>query len=86
MSDRELLIQEIELLPDELVPVALRLISAMKVQHQVKADSSQSEPLEPALPYQPASGRSILRHAGKWQGDDFEECLQRVRQTRSKAN
>jgi hypothetical protein len=30
------------------------------------------------------SGRSFLRHARKWQGDDFEECLQSVYDTRSK--
>jgi hypothetical protein len=29
------------------------------------------------------SGKSILRHAGKWQGDDFEECLQTVYDSRS---
>jgi uncharacterized protein (DUF433 family) len=32
--------------------------------------------------YRPASGRSILRHVGKWQGDDFEECLQMVYDSR----
>ena len=35
--------------------------------------------------YRPASGRSILRHVGKWAGDDFEECLQQVYATRGKA-
>jgi hypothetical protein len=34
--------------------------------------------------YRPASGRSILRHAGKWVGDDLEECLQSVYKTRGK--
>jgi hypothetical protein len=33
----------------------------------------------------PGSGRSILRHAGKWQGDDFEDCLQSVYASRSEA-
>lgn len=37
------------------------------------------------LPYRPASGRSILRHAGTWAGDDFEKCLQLVYTTRGKA-
>ena len=37
------------------------------------------------LPYRPASGRSILRHAGTWAGNDFEECLQLVYATRGKA-
>ncbi|MFN6567027.1 DUF2281 domain-containing protein [Dendronalium sp. ChiSLP03b] len=41
-------------------------------------DSSQ-------LPYRPASGRSILRHAGTWAGDDFDECLRSVYATRGKA-
>jgi hypothetical protein len=31
----------------------------------------------------PGSGQSILRHAGKWQGDDFEDGLQAVYDTRS---
>lgn len=38
---------------------------------------------QPSL--RPGSGRSILRHAGKWQGDDFEDCLQSVYDTRSEA-
>ena len=36
-----------------------------------------------ALP--PSSGQSPLRHAGRWQGDDFEDCLQSVYDTRSAA-
>jgi hypothetical protein len=39
--------------------------------------------LHPAL--RPASGRSVLRHAGTWQGDDFEDCLQVVYDSRSEA-
>ena len=38
---------------------------------------------QPSL--RPRSGKSILRHAGKWQGDDFEDCLQSVYDTRSEA-
>lgn len=34
--------------------------------------------------YRPASGRSLLRHAGTWQGDDFDDCLNLVYSTRSK--
>ena len=29
------------------------------------------------------SGKSLLRHAGTWKGDDFEECLQAVYDNRS---
>ena len=43
---------------------------------------------EPSLPeapppFRPSSGRSLLRHAGTWVGDDFEECLQLVYDPRS---
>jgi hypothetical protein len=37
---------------------------------------------QPKIPYRRASGQSILRHVGKWQGDDFEECLQMVYDSR----
>lgn len=29
------------------------------------------------------SGKSILKHAGTWKGDDFQECLQAVYTNRS---
>ncbi|HYX16675.1 MAG TPA: DUF2281 domain-containing protein [Nostoc sp.] len=46
----------------------------------------ESNPTDsPQLAYRPASGRSILRHAGTWEGDDFDECLQSVYATRGKA-
>lgn len=34
--------------------------------------------------YREASGRSILDHAGKWEGDDLEECLELMYETRGK--
>jgi hypothetical protein len=39
----------------------------------------------PSPVYRPASGRSLLRHAGTWAGDDFEDCLRLVYETRSPA-
>ncbi len=41
--------------------------------------------LQPLPTLRPASGRSLLRHAGTWQGDDFEDCLQSVYDSRSEA-
>ena len=32
--------------------------------------------------FREASGRSLLRHAGTWQGDDFEECFNAVVESR----
>ncbi len=34
--------------------------------------------------YRPASGRSILRHGDTWKGDDLEECLEIMYETRGK--
>ena len=48
-------------------------------------DSTETSSHQEQLTYRPASGRSILRHAGTWSGDDFEECLQSVYATRGKA-
>ncbi len=41
--------------------------------------------LQPLPSLRPASGQSIFRHAGQWEGDDFEDCLQSVYDDRSEA-
>jgi hypothetical protein len=33
----------------------------------------------------PSTARSLLQYAGTWEGDDLEECLRLVYETRSKA-
>ncbi|MFN6518299.1 MAG: DUF2281 domain-containing protein [Nostoc sp. CreGUA01] len=94
MTNKELLIQEIETLPPELLTEALDLIRSIKVNYTKKeleqgklepiplSDSRETPSEQEQLTYRPASGRSILRHAGTWEGDDFEECLQVVYATR----
>ena len=37
-----------------------------------------------SINYKPASGRSLLRHAGKWVGDDLLKCQALVKKTRGK--
>lgn len=82
MTLKEQLMQEIESMPEELLAEVLNFASSI----QVKREKPQAFAELPAkLTYRPASGRSILRHAGTWQGDDFEECLQMVYDTRSPA-
>ncbi|MFM6357819.1 MAG: hypothetical protein ACKPH7_00995, partial [Planktothrix sp.] len=39
--------------------------------------------LSETIAYKPASGQSVLRHAGQWVGDDLEDCLNLVNQTKS---
>ncbi|MCC5654813.1 DUF2281 domain-containing protein [Nostoc sp. XA013] len=49
------------------------------------SDSRETSSEKEQLTYRPASGRSILRHASTWEGNDFEECLQAVYATRGQA-
>ena len=50
----------------------------------VLLDEPESEQEQTQPSFRPASGKSLLRHAGTWAGDDFEECLQLVYDTRGK--
>ncbi len=76
---------------------ALDLIHSIKVNYTNKkletgklepiplSDSTETSSVQKQLTYRPASGHSILRHAGTWEGDDFEEYLQAVYATRGQA-
>jgi hypothetical protein len=82
MTLKERLIQEIDTMPEDLLAEILNFsdfIKAKRAKQKISPDPQEK------LPYRPASGRSILRHAGTWQGDDFEECLQMVK-LNSRAN
>jgi hypothetical protein len=57
--------------------------SSASIDSHDSQEESSSEPSQ--VPYSPASGRSILRHAGTWSGDDYQECLQLVYTSRGKA-
>ena len=65
---------------EEIVTHAAEL-SGRRVRVTVLPDKPVS-PDQP-LPYRPASGRSLLEHAGTWKGDDFEECLRTVYDNRA---
>ncbi len=51
--------------------------------YQVQPGNEILEPL--ALVGCKISGRSILRHAGIWVGNDYQECLELVYASRGKA-
>ena len=61
-------------------PENLKFIDEFVEFIKYKQETSLSEKTN----YEPASGRSILRHAGTWVGDDLEECLKLVSETRGK--
>ncbi len=66
--------EEIVAHSDELTGRRVRLI--------VLPDAKESDSNQ-APPFRPSSGRSLLRHAGTWAGDDFEACLELVYETRA---
>lgn len=58
-------------------------LAGCSVRVTVLSHPTQSQSSEKDLLFRPASGRSLLRHAGTWAGNDFEECLESVYETRS---
>ncbi|MDF5726208.1 MAG: DUF2281 domain-containing protein [Rhizonema sp. PD37] len=91
MKIKELLLEEIESAPDALLAETLDFLRFLKTKQGTEKPEVKSLPTETEAPQtketsteiwqqtcHPASGRSILRHAGTWAGDDFEECLQSV--------
>jgi hypothetical protein len=57
--------------------------SSASIDSHDSQEESSSEPSQ--LPYSPGFGRSILRHAGTWTDDDYQECLQLAYTSRGKA-
>ena len=76
MTVKELLLKEIESLPDSLLIEALELMRELQTKQQPTINNNST--------VTPAEG-SILKHAGKWVGDDLEECLDLVYSTRGQA-
>jgi hypothetical protein len=74
--------EQIEKNLSEMSPDSLKIIAEFV--EFIKDKQEGIKPTSEAITYKPASGRSILRHAGKWVGDDLEDCLQLVYETRGK--
>lgn len=76
--------QKIETQLDNLTPERLELVSNFLDSIQIRpTDSSSLRKLTPIK--RGRTARDLLKHSGKWQGEDIEECLDDVRQTRSEA-
>jgi hypothetical protein len=74
MTTKELLMQEIENLPPELLTEALNLIREIKASHTVKQSNTNN--------LRGSTAEDLLEFAGTWSGDDIKECLQLVHDTR----
>lgn len=78
MKTKQILLQEIESMSEAELNEMLILVEKMKKESNVNKSNL-------TLPDRQGSGKSILRHAGKWVGDDFQECLQMVYDSRGMA-
>jgi|SanBayMetagenome_1026888.scaffolds.fasta_scaffold10879_3 hypothetical protein len=69
----------------QISPKNLKTIAQFVEFIKQQENSPNIDPLLPeTIAYKPASGQSLLRHAGQWVGDDLEDCLDFVNQTRGK--
>ncbi|MEH1781067.1 MAG: hypothetical protein V7K67_19670 [Nostoc sp.] len=100
MNIKEVLLQEIESSSDVLLAQTLDFLRFLKTKptteeksvdlsteknahtsnHQTKAEIQEATPI-----VRGSKAEDLLKFAGTWQGDDFEECLELVYQTRSQA-
>lgn len=83
MTLKELLLQEIESTPDSLLAIVLNFLRFLKQQKQAEPDRQPPVVAEPIL--RGSKAEDLLKFAGTWQGDDFEECLQSVYDNRAPA-
>ena len=74
--------QQIEQNLSEISPDNLKIIAEFV--EFLKDKQERIQLTSKSITYKPASGRSLLRHAGTWVGDDLEDCLQLVYLTRGK--
>jgi hypothetical protein len=99
MTIKELLLQEIESSPDVLLAETLDFLRFLKTKSVSEGVSlnlstqkddtslrkSKPEAQEATPILRGSKAEDLLKFAGTWQGDDFEECLQLVYDTRSQA-
>ena len=100
MNIKELLLQEIESSSDILLAETLDFLRFLKTKSGTeeisldlsieKNDDTPSHKTKPEIQeatpiIRGSKAEDLLKFAGTWQGDDFEECLQLVYETRSPA-
>ena len=89
MPLKEQLIQEIETLPENLLTEVLDFTGFIKAKWEKQQNPQKLEADEPSRKLSPvlrgSKAEDLLKFVGTWQGDDFEECLQAVYETRLSA-
>jgi hypothetical protein len=74
MTNKELLIKEIETLPLELLVETLNFVREIKTSHIGKQLSTNN--------LRGSTAEDLLEFAGTWEGSDIRECLELVHETR----
>jgi hypothetical protein len=88
MTLKEILIQELETASNEVISETINFVQFLKT----KPPLNQNIPVpdtnigEQAPPVKKGTVGDLLQFAGKWQGDDAQECLDMVYATRSRAS
>lgn len=59
-------------------------LAGNRIRVTVITNETQSNSSKEPQNIRPASGNSLLRHAGTWEGEDFEDCLQSVYDNRGR--
>jgi hypothetical protein len=77
--------QKIESQLDQLSPERLALVSSFLDSLQITAPENSSLPRKLSPIKRGKHAQDLLKHINTWQGDDLEECLDFVRETRSEA-
>ncbi|MFN6537637.1 MAG: hypothetical protein RM021_014875 [Nostoc sp. EkiNYC01] len=78
------LLAAIETAPDSILEQTLDYLEYLKTREQKSQSLSQEVPQKEGEPILRGSkAKDLLKFAKTWQGNDFEECLQLVYDTRS---
>ncbi|ACB53198.1 hypothetical protein cce_3850 [Crocosphaera subtropica ATCC 51142] len=84
MTTKQRLLQELETTSETLMEEVLDFLLFIKSRH-AKSEITNTESTV-SISYRPASGESLLRHAGGWSGDDLADSLESVYESRSTIN
>ena len=81
MTIKEELLQEIQSSSDNLLEQTLDFLRFLKIKEKKNAKTDQEKLIR-------STGKNLVEHLkeiGSWSGDDLEECLKTVKETRSRA-
>ena len=84
MTTKQRLLQELENTSETLMEEVLDFLLFIKSRHEESEMTETKSTV--SISYRPASGESLLRHAGGWSGDDLTDCLESVYESRSNIN